>query len=127
MDLDKLHRDTTMMVAIDREDDASAQKPDRHQDVKDRLNIKVGDLDRVDGARKGADHTDASEAPSGGETVLDDVIPVEKPVEEQPTLMPPLPLAIKGRLPSPSPSHRTRRRCACWPTRRHRLEAGWSL
>ena len=33
MDLDKLHRDTTMMVAIDREDDASAQKPDRSQDV----------------------------------------------------------------------------------------------
>ena len=95
MDLDKLHRDTTMMVAIDREVDASAQKPDRHQDVKDRLNIKVADLNRVDGARKGADHTDASEAPSGGETVLDDVIPVEKPVEEQPTLMPPLPLAIK--------------------------------
>ena len=31
MDLDKLHRDTTMMVAIDREDDASAQKPDRHR------------------------------------------------------------------------------------------------
>lgn len=77
MDLDKLHRDTTMMVAIDREDDASAQKPDRHQDVKDRLNIKVADLNRVDGARKGADHTDASEAPSGGEAVLDDVIPVE--------------------------------------------------
>lgn len=101
MDLDKMHRDTTMMVAIDREDDASAQKPDRHQDVKDRLNIKVADLDRVDGARKGADHTDASEAPSGGETVLNDVIPVEKPVEEQPTLMPPLPLAIKEPPPVP--------------------------
>ena len=101
MDLSKLHRDTTMMVAIDREDNATAQKPDRRQEGKDRLNVKVAQLDRLDAATKGVEQAPETDARQGGEEVLDDVVPVEKPSAERPELMPPLPLAIKEPPPVP--------------------------
>lgn len=102
IDLKKLHQDSTMMVAIDREDDATAQKPDRKQNVKDFLNVKVAELNRPDAATKGVERAEENEEEeSGGEELLDDVLPVDKPLDEHPTLLPPLPLAVKEPPPVP--------------------------
>lgn len=101
LNLKKLRRDSDLVVAIDRMDDASAHQPDHEQQVKDRLNIKEADLDRIDGATKGVEKAEESDAERGGDEILGDVKPVEKQPEKQPELMPPLPMAMKEPPPIP--------------------------
>ena len=102
LDLKKLQRDSDLIVAIDRVDDASAHKPDREQQPDDRLNIKVAEQNRIDAATKGEEKAEDMDEKSGGDADLGDVKPVEKLApEKRPELMPPLPVAMKEPPPVP--------------------------
>lgn len=97
LDPKKMQHDPDLIVAIDREEDASAHSQKSHDEVTDRLNVRISDNNRLDASNKGAKQTRNNDAVNnGGEDNISALVVVDEPQEAHQELEPPAPVALKA-------------------------------
>lgn len=97
LDPKKMQHDPDLIVAIDREEDASAHSQKSHDEVTDRLNVRISDNNRLDASNKGAEQARNNDAVNnGGEDNISALVVVDEPQEAHQELEPPVPMVLKA-------------------------------
>lgn len=97
LDPKKMQHDPDLIVAIDREEEASAHSQKSHDEVADRLNVRISDNNRLDASDKGTEQARNNDAANDGrEDNPSAIVVVDEPQEARQELRPPAPVAIKA-------------------------------
>ncbi len=97
LDPKKMQHDPDLIVAIDREEDASAHSQKSHDEVADRLNVRISDHNRIDASDKGTEQARNNDAAyDGREDNPSAIVVVDEPQKAHQELNSPSPVTLKA-------------------------------